>query len=501
MSNGGRDIYGRDTISSCETYSNPYDYRPHADFQRARQNLTQPIISGSDKLESEQAKFERQLIEKFQNNQFSMFRTENLGGVIQGGKFMLIAVVMPAYLFLFGLPRWIFQNSVPPLINLLVNAAEKVQGMSRFLSSWAHQMYEAVANKIEQMVAWNKSSQEATQEPPGPIFTALNYAKTRIQDKYTQTKQQINDIFSQVARMLSGAYHFFADPVQNFLQMQLNLMNKIAQGLKHAGEKVADKVEHHLHKVKEHVNHAFELAQGIWNPIAEGASKLYRDLRDNVQKKVDAVKNGAHAIKEWSEKVAHKIIDPVNHSIKHHAEKLWEGVQNTSQIVAAPFVAAATWGQEQMINLAVLSRNFASSASEMGKKSFLWLFTKALPALAAKIMPKWMNPLTWMRQGKRFGNAFKRGAIKLQAFVTAKMASSVYATLGFINRFFLSLKKVILWVLVKLKNRLTALYHKYIQPIRACFTRRNMVLTLRFTWACLKFLGRYIGRKSKELLE
>lgn len=493
MSNGSKDLYGRDTISRADY--NPYDLRPEADLAR-RRLAERDIGIGVDEIESDTSKLERTLIEKFQKNQFAILRTEKMGGIVTGGKFILLAFVMPAYLFFYGIPRWLFQNTFPKVAQLVAKAAEQIQGLVRFVTEWTQNIISIITNKTEGMLGWNKGSEQARQKDRGWIHIAWDAVASKIVNLVGTTKETFSDFFEALTKMASNLYRFFADPTFTFFNEQFKSIKRFYEGTKAVGEKIVELFKAVAHNGKEGFNSITQTAQSILNPIVQFAINQYKEISQslsngysNAAEKLADIKNRmVEAYRSTKHAISHAVIEKA-----HHAK---ETIKHVAEIVAAPFVALATWGQEQLVNLYARSLNIFNGAKEVSRKSLVWFVTKALPAIAKSLFPDWLNPLVWWKKGRNLAKHYRRA----KAYLAAKVEKTVQKVVGYFFRFAQKFNRFLQKVLNYCKIKIVKFYKLYMKRGLSYFTPKAIANGSKRTWRVCKFIAYFIKRLFQELL-
>lgn len=498
---GGRDLYGRDTISRCDTYSNPYDLSPSANL--ARKQLTDKTIGGPDELEGDSARLERQLIEKFQKNQFSFLKSEKLGGVMTGGKFLLLAVAMPAYLFFYGIPRWLIQNTMNPAIALGVQAAEKIQAMARFVVKFSQDIFALVTNNAEGLLSWNKGS-EGSKQSMGFIQWSYEAVKSGINNRINNLKEKADQLYKGFISVMSGVYHFLADPVIQGVQRKIDQALNAFNAVKNFGAKAQDFI---LKKYNEGIDNVVgryksfvDGAKSLLHPVTKWAVQSYQSIVHGVTHRYNRVVETANDIRNWTVSKAKEVIHNVSTAVREKTHQAVDGVRTVAEAIAAPFIASATWVQGQAVNLLANSRQIVANGSEYAKKSLVWLMTKGIPAVVTKLLPKWLNPMNLWKDGKRWNQAVAKYVKNLGQKARRKMIEKVYQVRGKIDQFFRMLMNAALWVWKKVKAGAIRFYQKRLSVVLSYLTPKAIARGFKNTVTFFRVVGKIAKQMSQEFL-
>ncbi len=497
----GSGLYGRDTLSRCDTYSNPYDLRFDADLARKRLG-EKNLSAGPDELEGDSARLERLLVEKFQKNQFNILKSEKMGAVITGGKFVLLAFVMPAYLFFYGLPRWMFQHAFPPVAALAAQAAEMVQGIARFAVQFTQNIFTAITNKAENLIGWNKG--EDAKNSRGFIHWTFHTAKTEMENKVKSVKERINDAYNTLMKAFAGAYHFLADPVINAVQERIDGLVNTYNGIKSTLEKsvnfVKEKVQERVEQITEKFHNFIEATKHVFLAPIKFAVNTYQTVFQRTGDVYHKVVETANDLRNWTLAKTKEITHEVVRAVKERAQEVVHGVQRAGEVIAAPFIASAVWIQGQAVNLLAMGKEWMTYGSEASKKSLVWFLTKGLPKLAEKILPKWLNPIYLWKEGQRWKESFAQGFKKFKMAIRQKIVEKINVARGKIDQVFRSILKVLNWIWSALKGAALRFYKKRLKVVLSYLTPNAIANGFKNTLTFFRVLFRIAKRMSQELL-
>lgn len=125
------------------------------DLVRNPQKINQPALppkvqmgSTKDVLESTQQRLNREILEKWQDNALRLPH-ETFVVVAQVGKYLFLAIMLPPYIFLYGLPKWLLINVLPAV---LVSAKNETIRVGHFFSSLSKRVADLMKGLLEQMI-------------------------------------------------------------------------------------------------------------------------------------------------------------------------------------------------------------------------------------------------------------------------------------------------------------------------------------------------------------
>lgn len=137
----------QDRVESCsDVYQNPY--RQDRDSARAYHVLQVQRNHSTDTLETKQQQLERNLLNQFQRNQFRL----PLGKLIiigQIGQFLILAITLPTYMFFYGAPKWLLEQSLPRLSRLVDREGERLEKFIMITSEWSSSLFKAGIARIQ----------------------------------------------------------------------------------------------------------------------------------------------------------------------------------------------------------------------------------------------------------------------------------------------------------------------------------------------------------------
>lgn len=136
----------RDRIeSSTATYNNPYrlDRAP----ARAYETLQRKKPQRQDSAETEQQRLERQLLAEFQRNHFRL-PAGRFVIVAEAGKFLILAILLPPYIFFYGMPKWMLEQVAPVVQKGAHLFGEGLERLFLRISAWTTDVFAIASERL-----------------------------------------------------------------------------------------------------------------------------------------------------------------------------------------------------------------------------------------------------------------------------------------------------------------------------------------------------------------
>lgn len=201
----------RDSIGKCDLYSNPYDLRlqSHPALVRQRQNK---YMKSQDTLSTAQSRMEKEIFLKIQAKNFQI-PTGVLLLVGKLGKFAFLTIMLPPYMFLYGIPNWVLTKVFPKLNTI---AAKLMRRITTKVSDVAHKFVDALktlGRKVTSpILTFIQTKIEKTRElfarVKGAVLEVLGYPYRVINQKVLQP---LSKTFQSIQEGLSNAAQVFKD--------------------------------------------------------------------------------------------------------------------------------------------------------------------------------------------------------------------------------------------------------------------------------------------------
>lgn len=117
---------------------------PHAPYQPPKISIS----PSKDTLESTQQRLQREMLGKFQNKGLELPH-ESYIAVVQVGKYVFLAVMLPVYLCIYGIPRWFLVTALPLFFMEIKNQSMRV---GRFIKEMNKRIVDLMKGMLEQFI-------------------------------------------------------------------------------------------------------------------------------------------------------------------------------------------------------------------------------------------------------------------------------------------------------------------------------------------------------------
>lgn len=322
-----------DSLSRCsqDTIYHNRDLYSSASPERSQKR----VAYGNDKLESAEDKMEREALKKiFGGNGQLMNRSLVVLG--QVGKFTFLVVMLPAYLFLYQVPKWMLLEAFPQLFQSTVKV---IQNLNEFMK------------RILSFVIAKTSS-------------LTNFTKVLKLENIAQFLQPLNARAKQVfAALMRGANRLGV----NFAAFVQKHGKKVLERTQLVAAKISGTLSPPFRKVKHKIAETLKTITGV--AINVGVQNIVKTMQAGFR----AVGRGIKNLGQVAKSGAKELFAKVKEAPKVAAETVINAVQTVNQYAVQP-----------MLNLMIsTAKLFADSAS----KGSAWM-AKELIRQAAKLRDK-----------------------------------------------------------------------------------------------------------------
>lgn len=301
-----------DSISEWDNYSNPYDYR-NVSHPGVIQRRAEQYANSKDKLIPAQRKLEMELMQKY-------FQKIPQGQFVLGklGKYGFLAIVLPPYFLLYGLPNWIMMQALPTIFKAL-----KVRGkkLCMALTRPIVNAYNSIANPVRNAILAIKGKIDSA-------FESLKQFAKKIYDIVTFPGRMINQyIFQPLGKgyeTLQGLFKRLSDLGSNFAEILQQQASKRQQDLLNLLQFLKDKAgsaKQMMEKawklsasflnqtgvnINNYVNRILDGAVSIYNRLIKAPSDLASDLRSKAQ---ELASQAYQRMREQASKFSESLLD------------------------------------------------------------------------------------------------------------------------------------------------------------------------------------------------
>lgn len=104
--------------------------------------------NSKDTMQSTQQRLNREVFERFKNSGLSLPH-ESFVAVVQVGKYIFLAIMIPPYLCFYGIPKWLYLNLFPQMFGFLKNESLRI---GRFMSELTKRIPDIMKGVLEQLI-------------------------------------------------------------------------------------------------------------------------------------------------------------------------------------------------------------------------------------------------------------------------------------------------------------------------------------------------------------
>lgn len=320
---GNGQIY-RDTISRCDMYSNPYNTHLSSHPALVRQRAEEYARS-KDVIESGQKKLERDLMERLMQK----MPTGKFVVVAHLGKYAFLAIMLPPYIFLYGLPKWLMTVGVPWAFNamkkngksLLLRLAKPLKDALQIIQKPILALLQAAKDRMERTRAGlNKLGQKA--------YGAVTYPWKLMHDKVIQP-------FIQAYKFLAASIKSIDTSTRKLFESIKEQMMKRWQAISSFTQLIRDKVKTPKHLLSI-LGNSFSLAYSWLTEKMEKLKKfperIFENLKEQIRKIQDVlIRKPSELIKrslESAQNFAKKAYHQTMKKISEWTEPFLNAIQN-----------------------------------------------------------------------------------------------------------------------------------------------------------------------------
>lgn len=304
------------SLRRCDLYDNPYNARLQANPDIVRQRQAQ-FEKSKDTISSAQVKLEKDVFKLFKKRNFQLLPGKLLiiGKV---GKFVFIIVMLPAYLFCYGIPKWLITQAAPHTFKFIekifTNLKSKSGSVVSFVVSSAHAMVKKVTDPI------------------------LNFIQTRV-DKVRQFYHRVTQTIERYMTKFSNLVLYpFRAVKTNVIAPVVNIYKKINRAVVNFKERLT----HFHHKIRETLilfpkrldkflqNKAVQFQQKF-TEIEQFISRPFKIILLPVQKVIDKFVKVVQKIIEKPKALLQKAFIQIKTSIERVVEPLVRWVSLTAK--------------------------------------------------------------------------------------------------------------------------------------------------------------------------
>lgn len=416
----------RDSISSSDAYySNPY--RGDHDYIKGYQQKSNQIKI-QDSLESSQQQIEKRILEKFRQNQFRLplGRYAIIGQI---GKYFIFAVLLPPYIFFYGMPKLLIEQMIPWLGGGYKFAAKKLKKLTITIASFLA----LAAQKIKTLRPKKKIRSPDKEYLFKIILSDLrkkwSESQERLksllkpyQESYQKLMRNLGEFFQKRIDRLKTIYHKFSEKWQRLNRAFFSTLKNKTLKLRQRIEKIKSRLEKPLKEIRQATKKVFEKIKepiiATLNQMAHlfvTSSNMVISFLPFFTKPVvitgKLAAKGYHLVKgiyksaaNWLKEGFKAATQPIVKAVAAAAQKTVEKLQKTFEKVSRPISAALKFIFEKSKNLILTLQKITKKPLKRGKefseKAKEFLKTKYIAILkqvkkGAEVFKIWAKNLPW----------------------------------------------------------------------------------------------------------
>lgn len=379
----------RDTLSKCTTYQNPYDIR-YAGNSKLKEHRAD--VHRTDKIETHQSRIERETLHRFLSGNFSLPGGDRMVIVARVGKYLLLMVILPPYIFFYGLPKWLANHGLPwvidggkSLTNSMRKGWQKLERVVQAVRDFEKRLGESIDRGVTRIAQAFKS---AMVDPMRRLYEEMQLRMQRFGDQL----QKALEVYRQGMDRVNQSLQKFAESAKSILQNIQNAGNRFDKS-------ASDAIMRSLQPAIALANRLGSVGSHLQS-FAKNMQNRFESLSDRFKRASDAVSrsafNVAKPIGDWTRSKAEKFVE------RYHAfeERLNKVVDRVGDRVNAFTNKVSTTVNNAII---VPTQNVINLAIQTAIK---------IPEPFIKVM----EPA--LLRGRKYRDAFQRGMQKFGGFVS-----------------------------------------------------------------------------------
>lgn len=346
--------------SGSRHYNNPY----RQDLW-ARNSYQASVARGRDQLETHNQRVERQLIEKFQKNNFKLM-SGGFTAMVHLGKGIVLILVAPPYFMLFVMPRWAFYTLAPAAEKM----GEVIEKSFMRVSAWTVDIFGVFSTKIAEF----RSRMKKPKKEPKPR------KETELDPRLVVMQQRIHAGLKSV-RQVAKAFSDALVRMKNRLFDQVNHLRKQA------------------------VNHVIAMAQTVRQKLQDAIQYVQVRLVDWMRPKLETAAKVFAALDRTLEKAVHVVSAPVKRVFEVAAKVVQPVVHAavvTTQFMQALIAPPMQFLMKQTSKAAEAGQKVASKATSALQKG-MSVVAQSFNVLAQSMFRPVANAAVWVMQAGEKG--------------------------------------------------------------------------------------------------
>lgn len=219
----------KDSMSRCEAPSMLYDTvrnpaAPHVPLKPA-------VDVAKDTLESTQQRLNREMLERFQNTS-SRLPHQSFVVVVQAGKYLFLAIMLPPYICFYGIPRWFLMDALP---KFFIMAKTECLRVGRFFNKVSTHVVDMMKGILEQMIG---DSLRALNQRGKNLLSYFSKASKRIAISIRDSSKIIRSGMRIIHEAILEAAHQISRKAKGSLKQAVLFKDKAIKAAKYVSQAI-----------------------------------------------------------------------------------------------------------------------------------------------------------------------------------------------------------------------------------------------------------------------
>ncbi|MEI8366094.1 MAG: hypothetical protein WCF65_06720 [Parachlamydiaceae bacterium] len=401
----------RDSFSRCETPSMLYDAvrHPHAKYTppKAVVNFTD---NTKDTMESTQQRLNREMLNRFQSKGLELPH-ESYVAVVQVGKYLFLAIMLPPYLCLYAFPQWLIFTKLP---QLALDVKAIVVSVGNFVVELGKRVTDIMKGMMEQLIG----------------------------DALKLAARGSKHLVGLLAEGINTLYHWISLGGGKLMALSKTVVNRLSEGLGSVARRVVETVSLRIIKLKEamgrtasqgitavstFVSHSiYSPIAGLFTPFAAWSAAAAKGGKERMSRALESVsrwiKNAltatASGVGQAASRVAHvskKYVSVVAAPVVEWGREAVEAVKKMIERVVHPLGEVAVSVQAHVIErfaAGIEAVKYAFNAVPAAR-TLSWI----KQAMRGRLQRRQQSFASWGRTSKQLCVGFWSGVKELGALV------------------------------------------------------------------------------------
>ena len=359
------------------SYSNIYDVRKRPDIkQESTIAATKPIHE--DTIEILQDKYKKEALSRLRHTSKYVIAQNSF---IRIGKYLFLAIAFPPYFALYGLPKWIIVEGIPPLFSMWMGIWNKIQQQSQ-------KQLESGTDKIIRLSQFVQKISQVLIQP-------LVHLAVEIRRSMRRLREQTLGVFQRAIRKFKNPFKLHLNLTKQFGPLQSRL-RQVREKWSQQVQKIGEHIQGGIQWVKESPQILLGWIQLQSQTISQHVlllgphwKKRLQTSQQTAQRTVASIfrslKNGMQSIKEG--------FAPLSHFYQHQWRPRW---QKFAKICQGKWQHARDFFQQKhqrALHFLQARQDKLKSLSSHRFLSYLMIhpWLKSLPLYLQQMIKKWLS--------------------------------------------------------------------------------------------------------------